>query len=181
VEPRAQCLEYGHRGEGLGRDELERVLLALQLLFEEVCDLGVGGAHGGFVGEPGACGDARTDVDVCAGHCDLCPSVVDAGKPPRSESNAAALIGPSRSTRGVVVVQSMIVEASPAERPPSTTVSISAPSAAATPAAVSAAGSPWRLALVVASGPVRRSSSSAIGWFGIRTMSVVPSRGTAQR
>ena len=91
------------------------LLLALQLLVEEGRDLGIGGAQGGFVGESGARGDARTDLDMCAGHCDLCPSVVVAGKPPRSESNAVALIGPSRSTRGVVVVQSMIVEASPAE------------------------------------------------------------------
>ena len=96
----------------------------------------------------------------------VAPPLVVAEKPPRSESNAVALIGPSRSTRGVVVVQSMIVEASPAERPPSTTASTSAPSAALTAAAVSAVGSPWRLALVVASGPVRRSNSSTSGCAG---------------
>ena len=113
VEPGAERLEHRDGREVLRRDELEGLLLALQLGIEQGRDLGVGRAQRGLVGESGAARGARTDIDRCAGHCDLCPSVLVEGKPPRSERNTAAEIGPSRSTRGVVVVQSMIVEASP--------------------------------------------------------------------
>ena len=117
-----------------------------------------------------------------AGHCDLCPSVVVAGKPPRSESNAAALIGPSRSTRGLVVVQSMIVEASPAEGPPSRTAIDLGAEGVGTPAAVVRRG----LAVAVGAGGGQRPGApeelpAAIGWSGTRTLRVSPSRGTAQR
>ncbi len=182
VEPGAERLEHRDGREVLRGDQLEGLLLTLQLEVEECRDLGVGGAQRRLFDEiPRARGGAWMDVDRCAGHSDLCPSVLTDGRSPNSEVNTPAGIGPSRSTRGLVVVQSMIVEARPAERPPSRTASISPSSAAATSAAVAAGASPWRFALVVASGPVARSSSSASAWSGTRTLSVSPARGIAQR
>ena len=113
VEPGAERLEHRDGREVLRGDELEGLLLTLQLEVEECRDLRVGGAQLGLVGEAGAGCGARTDLDRC-GH-DLCPSVLTDGRSPNSEFNTPAGIGPSRSTRGYVVVQSMIVEARPAE------------------------------------------------------------------
>ena len=44
-----------------------------------------------------------------------------------------------------------------------------------------AGGSPWRLALVLASGPLCSSSASSCRWAGTRTDRVSPPRGTANR
>ncbi len=113
VEPGAERLEDRDGREVLRRDQLEGLLLAHQLGVEQGRNFRIGRAQRGLVGESGAANGSRTDFDRCAGHCDLCPSEVVEGKPPRSERKTAAEIGPSRSTRGVSDVQSMIVEASP--------------------------------------------------------------------
>ena len=76
-------------------------------------------------------------------------------------------------------VQSMIVDPLPSPGPPSRIASSSPARRSATSEAVAQAASPWRLALVTASGPVRRSSSRSSGCPGTRTSSVVPVRGTA--
>src|ERR1700694_568842 len=142
VEPRAERLEHRHRGEILRGDELEGFLLALQFGIEQCGKLRVGGAHRRLLSEPGVCEGALASIDRCAAHWCLCPSVLVDVMPPRSERITVAGIGPSRTTRGVVVVQSMIVEGSPPQRPPSTMPSISPFSAAATSAAVPAGCSP---------------------------------------
>ena len=60
-------------------------------------------------------------------------------------------------------------DAGPASTPPSRTTATGPASAAAAAWAVVGVGSPWRFALVVASGPSRRASSRTRAWSGQRT------------
>src|SRR5581483_5129736 len=87
---------------------------------------------------------------------------------------AAAGTAPSRSTRTGETVQSTTVDAAPASSPPSTTSPVW-PTAAAAAAAVGGVRAPWRLALVVASGPTARHRSRTSAWSGQRRPTVVPS------
>ena len=86
---------------------------------------------------------------------------------------AAAVTGPSRSTRGVAPVRSTMVDAAPcADGPPSRYTPTRSPSCSRASAAVTAAGLPDMLALDTAIGPTSRSSSIATGCSGIRSMTV---------
>ena len=192
VEPRSEGLEHGHRREVLGRDELEGFLLAIELSLEKGGELRVGRAHvrlraeivSGRLDDGLPAAGVERDAHVL-GHSRslliLSSVVFGAGRAGVTcASNSAALIGPSRTTRGGVRPQSMIEEASPPAVPPSRTASSSLPSDARTASAVVAGRSPWGLALVEASGPVRRSSCSMRSWSGIRQLSEVPWRGMAR-
>ncbi len=112
VEPGAERLEHRDRGEVLRRDQLEGVLLTLQLLVEEGGDIGIGRAQRGFGGEITRL-DTRTHIDMRAGHCDLCPSVVIAGKTPEKREQRGGADRAVAEHARVGLVQSMIVEASP--------------------------------------------------------------------
>src|SRR5579884_3673715 len=155
VEPRAERLQHRRGGDVLAGDELQGLLLAAQLLVEQVGHGGVHSAHGGL------------------------QRGVDQGDPSRYGLSSASPRGPARRMRGGMTLQSMIVEACPAAGPPSRTASISRPRVRSTSAAVVAGGPPCRLALVEASGPVRASSSRVRLCAGTRTMIVSPWRGMA--
>ena len=75
---------------------------------------------------------------------------------------------PSRSSLGVTPVQSTTVDGLPVQLPASSTTGTASPKAAATSAAVVSDSSPWRLALVVASGPTARHRARGTAWAGHR-------------
>src|SRR5690606_9890193 len=111
---------------------------------------------GGDVGHQGGDHD-EDEVDLHAA-----PSEV--GSPhasaPTSATIWSAVTPPARTTRSVGPVASTMVEASPSgESPPSRYTDTAAPSCRSASSAVVAGGSPVRLALVTASGPVRRRSA----------------------
>ncbi len=91
----------------------------------------------------------------------------------RSQSRAAEISRhgnlPSRSSLGVTPVQSTTVDGLPVQLPASSTTGTASPKAAATSAAVVSDSSPWRLALVVASGPTARHRARGTAWAGHRS------------
>src|SRR5690606_31668487 len=86
-----------------------------------------------------------------------------------SATTSAPGTGPSRRTRHGVGVASTTVEERPSKRGPATARSTPSPRAATASSAVTATGWPWRLALVVATGPTRRATACTSGWSGTRS------------
>ncbi len=175
VEPGSERLEDGDRREVLGRDELERLLLAGQLLVHERRHRRVGGAQGRFGREPAVDAGAGMLLDCHLSSTSWRQNVMGSVRQPCSNSVSLWLsIGPSRRTRTGATLQSMIVEAIPPGCPPLSTAPTSSPNSARRAATSASGGSPWRFALVVARGPLRRSRSRSSAWSGTRTASVVP-------
>ena len=187
VEPGAERLEDRERGEVLGRDQLQGLLLAPQLLVQEAGHHRVGGA------EARAC--PRRNRGRCRGGGRRWgratrrsarsrpgfPPLRRGWSPPMYGRRAIDAIGPSRSRRGGLDDRSMIVEAIPLLGPPSTTPATSSPRASSAAGALLAGDAPWRLAEVEATGPVSSSRARRRSCPGTLTIRVPPPRGTASR
>src|SRR5437588_531408 len=138
IEERPERLEHGRAGDVLRRDQLQRVLLAFELLADRVSHLGIDRID--LAGEV-----ARLQHGL---HYE--------------RRSSASEIEPGRSTRSAAPLRSTIVEGRPiGTGPPSRTRSTSGPRAAWAASASSGGGAPARLALLLATGSARARRSRA--------------------